>query len=367
LGAFGSTASVTIPGQSIAFLGVAAIAVGLFLVLQHLMNDRYVRVTVGGDIGDAQVELVGDRSYLGAFQRSERFYDFIIFGSEIRHRVLALYVTTADRREYIFECISRDAVTPYLTSGDTVSWQFNKARGALVKASDGSLIADLGRCGQRPLAAHEPSAVKLVLSVLTGWISPAHSQVKSATQALETQRNIEKLESSTSHVRRDARSSLAVQGTVAVEPLLSRLAEPTAGYQIRLGVVVALAEMMRENRSKRNEIAGKLTDADLVRLVDAAIDEDRTIRVYASEFLYNLGDPRILASVRAKYPDANEDGRYNLMLVLKGSVSHMTDAQRKEVVLFAGSVLSASTPKTNQLANIVVEQATKIPVNAAAY
>lgn len=53
LGAFGSTATVTIPSQSIIFVGVAAMAVALFMLLLGQMDDRDVRVNIGGDMDGA--------------------------------------------------------------------------------------------------------------------------------------------------------------------------------------------------------------------------------------------------------------------------------------------------------------------------
>ena len=47
LGAFGSTAKVTIPGQSMVLVGVAAVAVALFVLLMREMDDRYVHVQIG--------------------------------------------------------------------------------------------------------------------------------------------------------------------------------------------------------------------------------------------------------------------------------------------------------------------------------
>ena len=72
LGAFGSTAKVTIPGQSMVLVGVAAVAVALFVLLMREMDDRYVHVQIGGDVKGSKIDFVGDQSYLGSFLESER-------------------------------------------------------------------------------------------------------------------------------------------------------------------------------------------------------------------------------------------------------------------------------------------------------
>lgn len=363
LGAFGSTVTVSIPVQSVTVVGVAGITVFLFSMLIDKLEERYVRVTIGGDVGDAQVEFVGDRNYLGAFQKSERFYDFIIFGSEIKHPFLSLYVTTADKREFLFECISRDAIAPQLASGGTVSWKFYKAKGVLINTLDGKRIADIGQCGEQVM--QRTSWLESGLAILTSWLPSAHAQTQAQQQAparLQAQSRsygtyFEQFNSNTSHVRRTARSSLANEGVPAVEPLLTNFAEGNDSYQTRLGTVVALTEMIRKNKSMRTDIIGKISDSDLRRLTDAVTDEDKTIRVYASEFLYELGDPRIIDSVLQKYPKASEDGRYNLLLVLKGAMPYSSGMQRREAAQFASRVKAEAPPKTSALAQTVADLA----------
>jgi hypothetical protein len=357
LGAFGSTASVTIPSQSIVLVGVAGIAVALFILLLSQMDDRYVRVTIEGDVGGAQVELVGDRNYLGAFQKSERFFDFIIFGKEIRRPVLALYITLPDKTEFPFECIAKDKVRPYLASGKTISWSFNKENAALLNTVDRQRIAELGPCRENINTAVTALYERLRLASTFRLISMAFAQSDTASTTRDTKTLIEQLESSASYVRRDARSRLAEKGIPVVEPLLAKLSEESLTYPSRLGVIVALTEMMRKNKRYREQIIDRIKEEDLGRLVNASADEDRTIRIYASEFLYDLGDPRTISRALDRFPTASEDGRYNLLIVIKGAVPFALDKQRDEVIRRVTALKSERTPKTNDLIDSIIDLA----------
>lgn len=358
LGAFGSTATVTIPGQSIVLVGVAAIAVALFILLLGQMDDRYVRVKIGGDVEGAQVELVGDRSYLGAFQESERTFDFIIFGKEIRRPVLALYITLPDDTERSFACIKKDKVRPYLASGKTIEWLFDNKNVALLNIENHQRVAELGPCRENINPATASSYERPRLAAAFRLISRAFAQSGAASKAQDTQALIEQLESSANYVRRDARSRLAEKGVLVVEPLLAKLSEEPLTYRSRLGVIVALTEMIRKNKPYREEIIKRINVEDLKRLVNASADEDRTIRIYASEFLYDLGDPRTIPLAFDRFPTASEDGRYNLLLVIKGAVPFALDKQQRDDVITRVTALkSESTPKTNDLIDSIIDLA----------
>ncbi|MEZ5893288.1 MAG: hypothetical protein R3C58_09130 [Parvularculaceae bacterium] len=51
-------------------------------------------------------------------------------------------------------------------------------------------------------------------------------------------------------------------------------------------------EMIREDFRKRERMADLLQEEDIELLLQSAADSDRTIRTYASEFLYGLADAR---------------------------------------------------------------------------
>jgi hypothetical protein len=81
-----------------------------------------------------------------------------------------------------------------------------------------------------------------------------------------------------------------------VPALLARLNSEYDDYRIRLGVTYVLAEMLRRQPERREQISFHLRNADFPLLVSAAQDHDPTIRLQAAEFLYLLQDPRSIPS-----------------------------------------------------------------------
>ncbi len=356
LGAFGSTASLKVPVQGATLAGVAAIAVALFMVLLAQMDDRYVRVKLGGDIENAAVEFVGDQNYLGAYRETHRTHDFIVFGKEIRRKRLNVFITLADNSEYHFECISSEVLRPHLATGNTVEWSFqmpvgDDGRPRIVDVDSGSPIADdVGDCRARGstdfVSASPGSPIVSAPDVFT----TAQAQTTNPADDKKIRRLINQLESDTSHVRRRARSSLASIGPQIIAPALRRLSDRTISYRLQLGLIVALAEMMRDYKKDRSEIIAMIGQDDLRRLVDASADRDRTLRIHASEFLFDLGDPRAIPLAFGRMQTASPNGRYNLLLIVKGAVPHV--AQRNQRASFArqaSSFKAGNTPKTNKL------------------
>ncbi len=359
LGAFGSTARVTIPGQSIVLVGVAAVAVALFSLLISEMDDRYVRVKIGGDVEGSQIDFVGDRNYLGAFQPSKRTFDFIVFGKEIKRPVLALYITLPDGTERPFECIDKDRLRPYLASGKTIEWSFDGKNATLIDIEDRQRVAELGPCREDITLSKDRASLheKSLFSMVPRLVLTAFAQSDSASMPQDTKTLIQQLESSANYVRRDVRSQLAKKGIPAVEPLLFKLSEESLTYRSRLGVIVALTEMMRENKPYRTQIIERIKDEDLKRLVNASADEDRTIRIYASEFLYDLGDPRVIPIAFDRFPSASANGRYNLLLVIKGAVPFVSGDQQAGVIERVMALKSDNAPKTNALIDSIIDMA----------
>ena len=108
---------------------------------------------------------------------------------------------------------------------------------------------------------------------------------------------------------------LASIGQPAFRPMMDYWAAHPASYQVRLGVSVALTEYLRDHKRDRKAVSAELGERDLLALAVAAGEDDRTLRVYASEFLYDLGDPRIVPIAAKLFDQASEDGRYNLVVV----------------------------------------------------
>lgn len=356
LGAFGSTASLKIPVQGATLAGVAAIAVALFMVLLAQLDDRYVRVKLGGDVENAAVEFVGDQNYLGAYRDTHRTHDFIVFGKEIKRKRLNVFITLADKSEYHFECISSNVLRPHLATGATVEWSFqmpvgDDGRPRIVDVESGSPIADdVGDCRVRDSVEFASASSEAPAISAPDVFTTARAQTANSADNKKIRKLINQLESDTSHVRRRARSSLASIGTAIVVPVLRRLSDRTISYRLQLGLIVALAEMMRDAKKDRKEIIAMISQDDLRRLVDASADRDRTLRIHASEFLFDLGDPRAIPLAFGRMQTASTNGRYNLLLIVKGAVPHVAQrSQRASIARQASALAAGDTPKTNKL------------------
>lgn len=159
--------------------------------------------------------------------------------------------------------------------------------------------------------------------------------------------------------RRAARTSLADLGVPLVRPALDVISQSGTPYRLTLGLVVALTEMMRANKKPRRLISGELSDDDLRVLVPLAANPDRTIRIYASEFLYDLGDPRSFSLAVEAFQGTNEsNARYNLALVMKGAAPFLTPGNVVAAKQDLNSLRPEAGSKTRQL---IGEAIAKLP------
>lgn len=88
----------------------------------------------------------------------------------------------------------------------------------------------------------------------------------------------------------------------------------------------------------------------ILLLLEAAGSKDRTLRIYASEFLYDLGDPemsRQALALAAKTDD--ENARYNWLLVAQGGWHKLDAAQKQAAGADLGAAHAASGPETRKL------------------
>ncbi len=156
--------------------------------------------------------------------------------------------------------------------------------------------------------------------------------------------------------RRSARSALASLGPGLLRPAMDVLNHPRP-YRIKLGLVVAITEMMRENMGSRERMISELTAADLEILVKLAGNSDRTIRIYAREFLFDLGDPRVLDIAIDLFSNLSDNNaRYNLVLIMKGASPYVTAANAPMVRDALKTMLRKVGPKTDALIKQAIDR-----------
>lgn len=349
-GAFGSTAVINYKGIVVA--GVAAVALVLLLVVDWVMRESLVRIEVDGDVRGARLELFGDSAYPGADHDGRRF-EFFIVGRDITKDRLSLIVSLppeegqrdsrSGMREVVFDCIPSTAITRFIGGGKTLQWRFDAEHEVLTGVEGGPVQS--GPCMDG--GALGPSFASLDDVSLIGT---AHAQDGNIESLLAD------LESESAAVRRNARSALAEIGQPAIRPMMDYWAAHPTSYQVRLGVSVALTEFLRDHKRDRKAVSAELGERDLRALAMAASEDDRTLRVYASEFLYDLGDPRVVPIATSLFDGASEDGRYNLILVMGGAVPDLSASDKAALADTLKGWEAMVGPRTDKLIASIVHE-----------
>jgi HEAT repeat protein len=93
---------------------------------------------------------------------------------------------------------------------------------------------------------------------------------------------------------------------------------------------VTLTDVLRKDKKAAPEVSCQLTPEDLQLIVQALNDPDRTIRVYAGEFFYDLGDPRVmpLALAAARDEQTTPNGLYLDLFVIKGAYHRLSPSEQ---------------------------------------
>jgi hypothetical protein len=156
--------------------------------------------------------------------------------------------------------------------------------------------------------------------------------------------------------RRRAREALASLGADAPKSLMAALRHSAENYQIKLGVIFALAHMLRDDMRRSDAISAQLTGDDIDVLVRLTSDGDKTIRTYTTEFLYDLKDPRVTMPVLNSFRnDQDLPSGENKILILKGAlpesafIAILTRLSQEPVNI------SASRSAFEALANLAVD------------
>jgi hypothetical protein len=135
-------------------------------------------------------------------------------------------------------------------------------------------------------------------------------------------------------------------------PAAIGLARNTDAPRVKLGVALALAEMLRRDRSQVERIRRTLADDDRDWLLGLAADDHRATRIFATEFLYDLGDPQVtrMAIARAAADgNGSDDARYNMIYVARHGWQHLDPEERASLQDDLDKAYSISGPDTQAL------------------
>jgi hypothetical protein len=310
LAAFGGQATVQV--GKIIMAGVAGIFFGLFAYLNWTTRNDYVLGSISGiDSAKYEIALTTKDDILGTLNIpgtsvSRARYDFVVFKSDLDVDAVDVVVSIKRSDDNPFSGLERVARVPNFrferrfATGRRLDWQLVEAiadddiRFEIRDRSSAEVISAGAR--QARQIRHAAVAVDTASRFIdaAGRVLPAAlipgAQAQEASSQVATL--LTQLKSDDTGLRRGARDALANLAPKDVPVLMAALRKEQDVYRVRLGIVVALSNMVRKGKAQAQALSRQLTDADIALLRKLASDPDRTVQIYAKRFLSDLGDPR---------------------------------------------------------------------------
>lgn len=377
--AFGAQATVSVGRFVIA--GAAAIAVALFWIVEDraekkaatdlkLMTSSYVR----GKIREAKPNIFlgmtmdPDVEFVGNLYPTGNVYQFALFGDLPDTRTVTMFLNDGGENSKDF-VVHRTCLEKYKNQLRTVEWKMTSEiviEGeasvrvpAIYDMKENSIIA-VHSATARTVACEQQEAHNTnkhlgfdeILSVSNAYAqSFAKDEVPAKTQLDEA---LVDLTNPNSAVRQNARSVLSLAPDSFIPEILGAMkstgSEHPDNYRLVLGGSTALTLALRRDKSRAAEIRALLQNDDLNLLLDAASHKDRTMRIYATEFLYDLADPRVTVEALKRASDThNETARYNWILASQGGWHLLDQGAQDKLALEIENLMSSSGPQTKKL------------------
>jgi hypothetical protein len=376
LAAFGGQAIVSFSGYALA--GVAAIAVVLFGSLcwqdstmatsnnekLKLLKNSYLRGQIKGlpdrlyKVHLALVEYVPS-SHLHDLKR----FDFVMFKGDLdRSGAASLEIEETNNPDNIINLkIPQECLSNFLGLEKPVLLEFDATKGALIEESavDGarniiSSVSDDVKtvpCQGQHASLEEPKKWASGLQ----WISSALAQeAYPKISRSEIDQALTDVESADSDIRRGARNLLSRVEPEDVGYVLMKTRERLAlnknQYRMKLGVSIALTELLRRDKNLRDRM--KFEPEDLNLLLEFASSDERNLRIYSGEFLYDLENPDVAKlALNLAQTTQDDDARYNLIFISQGGWLKFTPEIKNAYSSNIDQLKSTSTslPKTTDL------------------
>jgi hypothetical protein len=354
--------------------GAAALSMALFGALEHFGKGKSSPTYALGQIaniksGQHKVNMtLGSNDLLGSLVTESSQFRFVVLEHQraaSNDLIININPVGSDAGTVRFK-LKSDCITPYVSAGKQIGWSFDASRRALVEDTTDKVIAlsqgdpgegvDVVPCITSVAFTPEMNNVPSMAS-LSLFTTSAHAQDSQVVLMPETiSFALANLASDVDDVRRAAREMLGLATPEQTRRILDHALSNRGNYRIELGVSVALTEVLRRDKTKANQI--KLSPADIEMLLDFAGSGDRTLRIYAGEFLYDLANPDVArralerASALPIVTDAETKNiRYNYLLVSQGGWAALPPADREQLApaLAAIGAAVADLPKTNEL------------------
>jgi hypothetical protein len=379
LAAFGGQANYKSNGIIIA--GSAAIAFIFFTYMEY--SRKYdVPTFVRGYIanvrdGRSLVDVARQSHFLGRFPTGENQYEFVAFKRDMdqindEQDVVVEIADASDPDNKDIFNVPFKCLAMWMGSGKNIGWYYDKAKGTLRefnaggphiaerKGEEGTSSVTLSKCSgpslQTASVAPEPGFAVASLVVSTafaddGTVITPTEQIPGLLAALQSE---------DADTRRVARSTLSLVQPQDVAILLQHVRENRGNYRAELGVSVALTEMLRRDKAIRDRIA--LSETDIEMLLDFATSPDRTLRIYAGEFLFDLGRPQVtkqaLRRLESKPVNASpewDNALYNLLFVSQDGWAGLSAEEKESMQPYLKGIDPElqTRPKTRSLRSLL--------------
>jgi len=330
-GAFGSTA--TIKKKGVAITGVAATTLVILYFLTKIIDTPPTFGSITGDIKGAQIEIRGDNPYLGGMRGHS--YDFVINQSDLKRPVFDVYIyflpddQGKGEEEIPFEGIDKKYIKSYLGSDQRIEWRFVRNPGVLVEIVSKDTIARLGLS----LGDLSSNTNSKVVNIGRNSILFSSAYAQDPPRDVNFDVLLNDLRSGSPAVRQEARKNLADVGVSAIHPMMTGWEENPDIYRIQLGVLASLTQILRDDKNLASQVAEQITTEEFQLIMNSLSSSDRTVRIYAGEFLYYLGDPRTVdpALQIARHPQASEEVKYLSLLAVKGAYPQLSEERQAAV------------------------------------
>ncbi len=337
LASFGSRAGGVYAGLSAT--GAGAMALILFLALMYFAPPATVSYQKRGQIRVAALDKVNDLRIIDDSplyeyrDRTGGYYHFIIVSRKFHSNRLSVQVDTNDPHHELIEmvAVSKDICDRYLSGGDVddiINWTLDYDHHTITDGNE-VMFSEPNRLPDTlPVKGVQHGAWLGSVTLFPRAFAQSTSPSAGSAQAL-----LSRLTADDTAVRRDAREGLIVLGPAAIGQMMKVFHAAPSNYRIKLGVVYALARMLRSHPEQRQAISQALTDEDFKILVAAASDEDKTVRFQAAEFLYVLQDPRAVApSLVGARSAPDPDIAYNNLLILRQSGQNLPADRKQQII-----------------------------------
>ncbi|MBM3619179.1 MAG: hypothetical protein FJX20_00680 [Alphaproteobacteria bacterium] len=330
LAAFGAQAEVK---QKLwVITGCGAIALILYFALDHIGNRVQFAKGQIHDASDAvSVDVAGEHSFLVALRNGT--YNFAAESTLVHGDFVRVTVVYGRDEEFDFNCVPMAYVRQALGQQKPVEWRIDRKKQELLRNSDRKVIAR-NACKDGPIAVADIGDAGSTAAAPPPFIGGARAQSTTERQRIKTARPVDEvlrdLRTEQTTLRREARDELSSLGVDMVVPGMKAFhAAGADDYRMRLGIVVALTQALRIDKGRARAMSERLTRTDLLALLKLVEHPDRTMRLYATEFLFDLGDARtVMPALDMARATTSDDTRYNLVLIVSNAYRALPAAER---------------------------------------